>query len=416
MGPAGEPRRTGIVNAQRASGIRRAGVVAWSLLGTILLLAAIGWVLLRFRVLLPAVVIAIAIIYVLNPVVTKLQERGLARWMGSCLSYLVLAGLLTLFGFLAVPSFVDQGRELADDFPQIYDDLILDLENLIDGVGLNVDLPDYEQLREDIEASQGDFFNDQFDRITDITLSLLEGIFLLLIAPVVAFYVLLDLPTLQRKSMELVPERHRAEVSFVTGRLGTAVGGFLRGQVLVAIILGIMTSVGFWAIDLPFWLLIGMIAGFLNIIPLVGPWVGGILGVLMALATRDLETAIYAGLIALVVQQIDNHFISPTVLRATVRIHPAMIILGLIGGGTIGGFWGVLLAVPTMAMVKILAGHFWRTRVLGQSMEEAGAAVLVGHHSRGTALTRLWRRLGRGPAEDKPAAEDSALEDVDSGD
>lgn len=383
------------------SGIRRLGLVAWSLLGTMLLLAAIGWVLLRFRILLPAVVVAVAIVYVLNPVVSWLQERHLARWMGSCLSYLVVGGLLTLLGFLVIPSFVDQGREMADDFPGYYDKLSLDVENIADNFGWTLDFPDYEQLRADIEESSGDFFNDQLGRITDLTLSLLESVFLLLIAPVVAFYILLDLPSVRRKAMELVPERHRAEVRHVASRLGTAVGGFLRGQLLVAIILGVMTSVAFWAIDLPLWLLIGMIAGLLNIIPLVGPWVGGILGVLMALATRDVQTAVYAALIALGVQQVDNHFISPTVLRATVRLHPAMIILGLIGGATIGGFWGVLLAVPVMAMIKILAGHFWRTRVLGQSWDEASKALIVEHPMQESRL--VWRR--RSGADDGDAGD-----------
>ncbi|MBU1493050.1 MAG: AI-2E family transporter [Actinobacteria bacterium] len=398
--PSGEP----------TAGIRRAGLVAWSLLGTMLLLAAVGWVLLRFRVLLPAVVLAIAIIYVLNPVVTRLQERGLARWMGSCLSYLVIGGVLTALGFLAIPSLIDQGRALADDFPAIYDSLAADGEDLAANFGLTIDLPDYEKLRADLEQSGGDYFSQQFGRITDLTLSLLEGVFLLLIAPVVAFYVLLDLPTVRRKAMDLLPPRYRAETVHVATRMGTALGGFLRGQVMVAIILGVMTSVGFWAVDLPFWLLIGMIAGLLNIIPLVGPWVGGILGVLMALATRDLTTAVYVGLIALVVQQIDNHFISPTVLRATVRLHPAMIILGLIGGAAIGGFWGVVLAVPVMAMVKIVVGHFWRTRVLGQSWQEASAALITENPTGETLLARI-RRSSSG---DEEAPEPESEADVDS--
>jgi predicted PurR-regulated permease PerM len=394
-----------------AGGLRRLGLAAWSLLGTLLLLAAVGWLLLQIRVLLPPVVLAVVIVYVLNPVVSWLQARGLARWMGSCLSYIALAGILTLIGYLVFPSFADQGRELADDFPRIYDDLAADVESLADDVGLDVDLPDYEELREEITKGQSDFFSDQFDRITDITLSLLEGILLFLLAPVVAFYVLLDLPTVRRKTMELIPERHRPEASHVGRQLSTAVGGFLRGQVLVAIIVGVMTSVGFWAIDLPFWLLIGMIAGFLNIIPLVGPWVGGALGVLTALATRDLQTALWAGLVALIVQQIDNHFVSPAVLRATVRLHPAFIILGLIGGATIGGFWGILLAVPVMAIVKILSGHFWRTRVLGQSWEEVTDALIQDHTTADTFLTRFVKGLDD---EDGDAEEPNPEPEADS--
>jgi predicted PurR-regulated permease PerM len=118
-----------------------------------------------------------------------------------------------------------------------------------------------------------------------------------------------------------------------------------------------------------------MIAGFLNIIPFVGPWVGGILGVTVGFVTADATTAVWAAVVALVVQQIDNHLISPNVLRATVSLHPAVIILVLVLGGAIGGIWGVLLAVPVTAVLKILIGHFWRTRVLGQSWEDALEAM-----------------------------------------
>ncbi len=377
--------------ADNAGGrLRRLGIAAWSLLGTFLFLAALGWLLFQFWIVGPPIVIAIAVIYVLNPVVSRLESKGVARWLGSCLSYTALLGLLTLLGFLIVPSIADQGRDLAENFPTIYDDLITDLESLAKDVGLSaVDLPSYEELQESITSSQGDFFSDQIGEITDITLSVLESLFLLILAPVIAFYMLLDLPTLRRKAMELFPVQHQAEVAHVARQLGNAIGGFLRGQVLVALIVGVMTSFGFWLVGLPFWLLIGMIAGLLNIIPFVGPWVGGILGVLVALATTDLQTALWTAVVALVVQQIDNHFVSPTVLRATVRLHPALIILGLIVGATLGGFWGVVLIVPLMATAKIIVGHFWRTRVLGQSWDEATKDLFVEYSTEETLLERF---------------------------
>ena len=371
-------------------GIRRVGVVAWSLLGTLLLLGAALWLVLQVWIVIPPIVFAIAIIYIINPIVSRLHRRGLARWIGSCLSYLVLMGALTLVGFLVFPSIADQGQELADNFPTIYDDLVVDLENMAGKVGLTqVDLPSFDELQDSL--GDGDFFTDRLGRITDITLGVLETLLLVILGPVVAFYVLLDLPTMRRKTLELIPERHRSEVVHVSRQLGTAVGGFLRGQLFVALIVGVMTSVGFWAVGLPFWLLIGMIAGFLNIIPFVGPWVGGALGVLVALATRDVQTALWAALVALIVQQIDNHFVSPTVLRATVRLHPASIVLGLIAGASIAGFWGVLMTVPVMASVKIIAGHLWRTRVLGQSWEEVAEALIDENPTGETFLTRMRR-------------------------
>src|SRR5665811_2317891 len=86
-----------------------------------------------------------------------------------------------------------------------------------------------------------------------------------ILGPVVAFYLLIDLPNVQQRLLDLVPDQSRAEVAYVGGRLNTAVGGFLRGQLFVAIIVGIMLSVGYRIIDLPFWLLVGMIGGLLNL-------------------------------------------------------------------------------------------------------------------------------------------------------
>ena len=109
-------------------------------------------------------------------------------------------------------------------------------------------------------------------------------------------------------------------------------------------------------------------------------------------------------------QQIDNNFISPTVLRATVRLHPAVVLLVLILGGGIGGLWGVLLAVPVTAAIKILAGHLWRTRVLDQSWEEARDALIEETPMPEPLLSRLRRlSLGRGARHDEapaPAADE----------
>ncbi|HAX81869.1 MAG TPA: hypothetical protein DCY40_04800 [Actinobacteria bacterium] len=374
------------------SRLKHLGVAAWSLLGTLLLLAALLWIVSRMWLVIPPIVIAIAIIYLLNPVVTRLHGRGMARWLGSCLSYIVLMGVLTLVGFLVIPSITQQAGQLADDFPTIYENLVKDLQSFAEDLGFSdLELPSYEDLQDGL-SGDGGFFDGHLGRITDLTLSVLEAVFLLLLAPVIAFYLLIDLPKVRAKVVALIPDRHRVEVNYVARALGLAVGGFLRGQLLVALIVGVMTSFGFWLVGLPFWLLIGMIAGILNIIPFVGPWVGGALGVMVALATRDLQTAAWAGLVALIVQQIDNHFVSPTVLRATVRIHPAMIILGLVLGASLGGFWGVVLAVPVMSSVKIIGGHLWHTRVLGESWSEASQALIEENPLGESPLDRILQR------------------------
>jgi predicted PurR-regulated permease PerM len=226
-----------------------------------------------------------------------------------------------------------------------------------------------------------------FGRIGTLTSGVFEFILVFLLGPVIAFYLLVDLPNVQQRMLDLVPEKSRAEFAYVGRRLNTAVGGFLRGQLLVAIIVGVMLSFGYWIIDLPFWLLIGLIGGVLNIVPFLGPWVGGILGVIVALATTDPTTAFWAAIVAVVVQQIDNNFVSPSVLRATVRLHPAVTLIVLVLAGAVAGFWGIVIAVPLAAALKIIAGYWWRTRILDQNPRDAAESMFIEPPKR-----RFWTR------------------------
>ncbi len=387
--------------------LTRVGVGAWSFVGIMVALWAVLFVLGRFRILLAPLVLATALVYVLNPVVNRLHRMRVHRIVGSIIAFGGLIGSMVLLGFLVAPSISDQARELSADFPQIYEDSALEIEGVIESLGFGgTDLWSYEELQDYLNDPdvRDRFFAAALERLGDVTTGLLEAILVFLIAPVVAFYVLIDLPRVRDQTVQLVPKAHRPEVLYVSQQMGAAIGGFLRGQIIVALIVGIMTSVGFYLIDLKFWLIIGMIAGFLNIIPFVGPWVGGALGVLVGLVTGDLQTAASAAVVALVVQQIDNNFISPTVLRATVRLHPAVVLLVLIFGGGIGGLWGVLLAVPVTAALKILVGHLWRTRVLDESWEQARDASIEESPIPRPLLSRLRRAALRRPSQPDGAA------------
>jgi predicted PurR-regulated permease PerM len=150
----------------------------------------------------------------------------------------------------------------------------------------------------------------------------------------------------------------------------------VRGQLVVALIVGILSSFGMWVIDLPFWLLIGLVAGFLNMIPFLGPFVGGALAALVALLAGNFWQAVWAVVIMIVVQQIDNHLITPMIQRTRVNLSPLVIVLALVIGGSLAGLLGVLIAVPVTAAARILVGHLWRTRVLGQSWQEASQAMI----------------------------------------
>ncbi len=144
----------------------------------------------------------------------------------------------------------------------------------------------------------------------------------------------------------------------------------------MALIVGIASSVGMWAIALPFWLLIGILAGLLNLIPFLGPIVGGLLAALVALLNGSVTQALWAVLIFVAIQQVDNHVITPMIQRTRVNLSPLVIVLALVIGGSVAGLLGVLIAVPVTAALRILVGHVWRTRMLGQSWFEASEAMI----------------------------------------
>ena len=381
--------------------VRRVGIFSWAAIGLALLVALLGYLLIRGRVILAPLLIAVVVIFVLNPLVGLLNRRGIPRVFGTAIGFLLIAAGFALLGVLVIPSIIDQATSFSETFPEIFDNTGDQVSDLVVYLGFDqVEFWTYDDLVAYLNdpSNQETITGFLFGWLRGVTAGVFEFILIVLLGPVLAFYLLIDLPNVQQRLLALVPERNRAETSHVGRDVNAAVGGFLRGQLFVAIIVGVLLSFGYWLIDLPFWLLIGMIGGFLNIVPFLGPWVGGILGVTVALATTDLTTAIWATVVAVAVQQIDNNFVSPTVLRATVRLHPAVTLLVIVLAGAIAGFWGIIIAVPLTATVRIIVGHWWRTRVLGESWDEASAALLVD-------------AAGGPPAENEPGGRDPAVGD-----
>lgn len=242
------------------------------------------------------------------------------------------------------------------------------IERLLEGT-------DVDELEAAVIAAEGDAedtadtFLAQIDTARDIGMRVLNIGLIVLMAPIIAFYLLVDLPHIRRVIESLIPEDRQPEARLVGQRLAKTIGGYFRGQLLIASFVGILSGIGMAAIGLPFWIVVGAIAGITNMIPMIGPWIGAIPAVVIALTMEDVTTAIWAVVVLVVVQQIDNNWISPMILKRAVKLHPAVVMLALFAGGSLAGFVGLLLAVPTVAVLKVLIGHLWRTYVLGQPLE-----------------------------------------------
>lgn len=354
--------------------IRGAGRTAWMLVGLVVLAYLVGYAVWYFRVIVPPLVLAAAIVFVLNPIVNWAARRGIPRIGGTALAYLLVLLALAVVVVLIIPVASDAG-DLTTEFTRLGDDLE-DWWNVQAEKSVRddwpVEVPTWEDLRNDISNSGEDqSIGDSISLAREVAGSIFDAVLLTILAPIVAFYLLVDLPHVRASADSLVPAAAKDQVHLVSRRLNRAIGGFFRGQLIVAFIVGVMSSAGLWAIGLPFWLIVGMLAGVFNIIPLIGPWVGGALGVVVAFAAGDGTTqAIWVVVVMVVAQQIDNHFVSPVVMQRTVHLHPVAVILALLAGGTLFGFLGLFFAVPAAAIIKIISSHLWRTYVLEQSFDE----------------------------------------------
>ncbi|CAN5669962.1 N/A [soil metagenome] len=365
--------------------LRRVGISAWAIIGILILAAALVWALLKVSVILPPLLLALVIIYLLNPVVTKLHSWGVPRSLGAIGSYLVFFLLLVLLVLLVIPLVGRQVSSFSKQWPQFRAELLQTVDSFAISIEdrFNVDINTApvdcvlgaegkgassprecdaftQELRDRVAGGAG--------RILSLGVSVLGALLLFVVAPILALYLLIDLPNLQKDALRLVPGHLRDEAADLGSKIGQALGGYFRGQLVVATIVGLLSALGFWIIGLPFFLIIGAVAGFFNLVPLIGPYIGGGIGFVIGSISGGLGLGLKAALVELIVQQIDNHVISPGVMKRAVSLHPTTVMLSLLAAGTVAGFWGMLLAVPTVATIKLCLAHLWTTRVLGEEI------------------------------------------------
>jgi predicted PurR-regulated permease PerM len=343
----------------------RWGIVAWAAIGVLVL----GFFFLRYvvypvRVIFPPLVVAMIGVYLLNPIVSGLERRGVARIWGTLLTYLVGVAILGTVLTFTIPVVADQVRSFARSAPELIDRAAAGFRDVAERFGIPVQQA----------AAEGEGVIDFFGGLLSVTRGIFDLAIVLVIGPILAFYFLVDMPKIRRGLKAMIPARRRGEVESVLERIGRAVGGFVRGQLLVSLFVGVASAIGLWIVGLPFWAVVGLVAGLFNLIPLIGPFIGAIVAVIIAFTTNTAgegllnlrpgwPLAVGSSVALLIVQQIDNHILSPNIVARTVRLHPVTVMLGLLAGGTLMGLWGMLLAVPVLASAKVLLLHAWDTRM-----------------------------------------------------
>lgn len=324
------------------------------------------------RVLFAPVALALVVVYLLNPLVTRLEGRGIRRGLGVAIIYVLFVAVVAVGLSLLVPVIARQITGFIDKLPEYVQDATREINEFAAKRGWDYRINlSTEQIQQYVVDNREQIIG-VLGGVRSFAFGVIHVLITLIIGIILSIYILLDMPKIKKTVRSILPEGRRDEVIGLGDKVGDVLGSFFRGQLLVALFVGVASAVGLTVIGIPFAAVVGLIAGVFNLVPLIGPFVGAIPAVILALLSDQPIDAVYAGLWLLVVQQIDNHIISPNVMARTVKLHPITVMLALLAAGSLLGIFGMLLIVPAIAAMKVIAGHFWDKR----SVRDAIADVL----------------------------------------
>lgn len=303
------------------------------------------------------VLIAGILYFIFNPVV-RLLEKKLPRTLSILLIYLAF---LALIGFVLSsigPMFTKQVTDLFNNIPDIVKQIQIFIKQLSNSQWftwmMNQDFVSVSK----IERSIGDFLTNLPENIT-ASLSSVFGVvtnlaLIALTVPFILFYMLKDGHRFPNLAVKILPDQYKNEGLKIFKDLYDTLAAYIQGQLIVCLFVGIGCYIGFLIAGVKYALILGMIMTVTNIIPYVGPFLGAAPAVIIAFLDSPTK-ALIAVIVVVVVQQIDGNLVSPLIIGKRLNTHPLTIILLLLGAGSFGGVLGMILAVPTYAVLKAFA-------------------------------------------------------------
>lgn len=346
--------------------IRWFGWLSWMMIGIIALASSmliLAWFIIfrsPFSALIAPVGIAFVVVYLLNPVVSLLERRGVNRALGVTLVFAIFLGVVATALRFFIPVVADQLSGFIDKLPDYVRTIAEEVEAFAARNDIAIDFST-EDIAQTIQDNRETIVS-LLGGVRSFAGQLVHVIVAIGIGFILSIYLLLDLPKIQRTFRSVVPVRMHEEVFGLLDRVGLALGGFFRGQLLVATFVGVATAIGLSLVKLDFAILIGLIAGIFNLVPLIGPFLAAIPAVLVGLLSGQPSKALWSAVVLLIVQQIDNHIVSPNVMGRTVKLHPITVMLALLTGATIAGILGMLVVIPSVAVGKLIVLHLWTKR------------------------------------------------------
>jgi predicted PurR-regulated permease PerM len=347
MSDSDDPRRVHPV-------VDRLTAYAWRLL--VLTAAGVGilWLVAQLWVVLLALVVAFYLARLLDTPAQWLARKGAPSTLASVLAMGALFGALALLGWAVVPRMVDQFDSLQPTLSQAIDDV----ETwLVEDSPLGVDRQDLDDLREQLGDAASTALRSSGGTLVNGAVLAVEALTGLLLGLVTTFFFLKDGPRLQRWSLRFVPTERRHLATRLGARAWSTLGGYLRGVAILGTLEGAIIGVTIALVGGELAWPVALLTFLAAFVPIAGAVVAGLVAILVTLATSGVADALIVGVVALVVQQLDNDFLAPVIYGRSLQLHPLAVLFSLVGGGALFGFAGTVLAVPITAIAVNMAAE-----------------------------------------------------------
>lgn len=344
-------------NDEIAQRVKHFAIAIWAMLGLIILVVGIFLLISNLRQIFALFFYTVAIVYILSPVVDFFEGRGVPRFAAVAISYLIVMLFIALMLIYLIPIIVNQASLFIKEFPAFLESEIKFLSTWR-GRLLELRVPPsaIKLLEQTVDQMRETGFS-TLSSAPSFTLNIFSIIFYFILAPFLAFYLLKDLDKVRKTIIELIPRPYQSDAEDILEKVDQALSGFLRGQFLVALAVGILASVILTIIGVDFSIVLGIIIGVLNIVPYFGPILGGLIAALVAFFEAPI-LALWVVLGMLAINITDSTLLSPNIMGQQVDLHPVLIAFSLLIGGSLLGLLGIFIAIPTAAVGKALVYHF----------------------------------------------------------
>jgi predicted PurR-regulated permease PerM len=315
------------------------------------------------RIILVPILISIALAYLLAPIVGWFERRGWSRSSSAMLAITTAVLVIILALIFLLPGLwkqfsqsYNQASELIND-PARVEGLLLKVQEvnpqLYDLVKVQFDKYKIAADPGKIAVWIGGWLQRGLFKLVDLTASILD----LLLIPFFIYYLLADYREMRERIDRLIPPRFRSLTEGLISQINVVLSSYVRNQLLIALVMGAMYSAGFMALRVPLGFTIGMLSGLLNFVPYLGTLIGIGLSLLFA-ALDGAGVGRIVGVLAVfaIVQSVEGYYLTPKLLGSRLNLHPMWVLVGLVIGGNLFGLLGIILAVPLIAVAKVVLG------------------------------------------------------------